>query len=351
MRILVLGDSYCPAAALERAFGSLSGHVVTFQDVRDEPAWHPSTPSERRIREFLGTPEQVIAALDGHEVLVVQAAPVTDAVLAADPQLRLICVARGGPVNVDVAAATAAGIPVVTTPGKNATAVAELTIACMVMLARHIPVVLRHAEAGGELFVDNYEGVHWFGHDLAHMTLGLVGFGAIGSRVARRALAFEMRVLATDPFVSPEAIRAAGCEPVALDELLDRSDVVSLHARASAENRGMMDRERLGRMRPGSWLVNTARDTLVDEAALDDVLRSGHLAGAALDVASPSPNGTRHHLLTHPNVVLLPHIGGATTETLANGGLMAAAEIERFVSGQPLLNQANRDALRVGTTP
>jgi D-3-phosphoglycerate dehydrogenase len=349
MRILVLGDSYCPATALERAFGSLSGHEVSFRDVRDEPGWQPSTPSELRIREFLGTPEQVIEALDSHEVLVVQGAPVTDAVLAANPQLRLICVARGGPVNVDVAAATAAGIPVVTTPGKNATAVAELTIACMVMLARHIPEVLRHADAGGELFIDNYEGAHWFGHDLAHMTLGLVGFGAIGSRVARRALAFDMRVLATDPFVAPEAIRAAGCEPVALDDLLDRSDVVSLHARASADNRGLMDRERIGRMRAGSWLVNTARDTLVDEAALDDALRSGHLAGAALDVASPSPNGTRHRLLAHPNVVLLPHIGGATTETLANGGHMAVAEIERFASGQPLLNLANRDALRVAT--
>ncbi len=111
---------------------------------------------------------------------MVQGAPVTDEVLAANPQLRLICVARGGPVNVDVAAATIAGVPVVTTPGKNATAVAELTIACMVMLARRIPEVLRHAEAGGELFIDNYEGAHWFGHRLAVRALGVVGFGAIG---------------------------------------------------------------------------------------------------------------------------------------------------------------------------
>ncbi len=211
--------------------------------------------------------------------------------------------------------------------------------------------MLRHADGGGELFVDNYEGAHWFGHDLAHMTLGLVGFGAIGSRVARRALAFDMQVLVSDPFVAPEAIRAADCEPVSLDELLHRSDVVSLHARATADNQGLLDRARLARMRAGSWLINTARDTLVDEAALDEALRTGHLAGAALDVASPSPSGTRHRLLAHPNVVLLPHIGGATAETLANGGHMAAAEIERFARGEALLNLANRDALRVGAPP
>jgi len=346
-----VGDSYCSSAALSPSFHALTAHEVTFRDVLDAPEWRPTTASELRIREFLGTPDQVLAALDGHDVLVVQGAPVTDRVLAANPQLRLICVARGGPVNVDVAAASAAGIPVVTTPGKNATAVAELTIACMVMLARHIPVVLRHADAGGELFIDNYEGAHWFGHDLAAMTLGLVGFGAIGSRVARRAAAFEMRVLATDPFVDPATIRAAGCEPVSLDDLLERSDVVSLHARATADNKGLLDRSRLARMRPGSWLINTARDTLVDEVALDDALRSGHLAGAALDVASPSPAGTRHRLLDHPDVVLLPHIGGATMETLANGGRMAAEEIERFANGEPLRNLANRDVLRVGTTP
>ena len=347
MRILILGDSYCPASVLARAFTTLPGHEVTLRDVLDEPDWQPSTGSELRIREFLGSPARVIEALDGHDVLVVQGAPVTDAVLAAAPQLKLICVARGGPVNVDVVAATAAGIPVVTTPGKNAVAVAELTIACMVMLARRIPEVFRHADASGELYVDNYEGAHWFGHDLAGHTLGLIGFGAIGSRVAARALAFEMTVLAHDPFVAPDTIAAAGCESVSLDDLLDRSDVVSLHARATPDNTGLLGRERLARMRRGSWLINTARDTLVDESALDDALTSGHLAGTALDVASPAPGGTRHRLLDHPNVLLLPHIGGATFETLANGGRMAAEEIERFANGLPLRNLANRAALEV----
>ena len=135
MRILVLGDSYCPSLSLRPAFEDLPGHDVMFVDVIDEPSWRPSTPSEQHLREYLGSPAQVIAAYGGQEVLVVQGAPVTDAVIAAAPELRLICVTRGGPVNVDIGAATARGIPVVTTPGKNATAVAELTIAAMIIVA------------------------------------------------------------------------------------------------------------------------------------------------------------------------------------------------------------------------
>jgi D-3-phosphoglycerate dehydrogenase len=322
------------------------GHAVTYGDVIDEPAWQPTSPSEMKLKEYLGSPAQVIAALEGHDVLVVQGAPVSDEVIAAAPELRLICVARGGPVNVDLEAASARGIPVVTTPGKNATAVAELTIALMIMLARRIPECLRHVEAGGEVYVENYEGARWFGHDLAGHTLGLIGYGQIGRRVAVRALALDMRVLAHDPFVDSSVMVADGVVPVAdLDELVAEADFVSLHARATADDRGMIDAARFARMRPGTFFINTARDILVDEDALDAALRSGHLAGAGLDIASPSPAGSRHRLLASPNVILLPHVGGATVETLANGGRLAAAEIERLASGQPLVNVANRAAL------
>jgi D-3-phosphoglycerate dehydrogenase / 2-oxoglutarate reductase len=345
VRILVLGDSYCSQLSLRPALQELPGHEVTFADVVDDPTWRPTTPSERRLREYLGSPAQVIAALDDHDVLVVQAAPVSDAVLEADPQLRLVCVARGGPVNVDIDAATARGIPVVTTPGKNATAVAELTIAAMVMIARHLPAALGHVLGGGELYVDNYEGARWFGHELAAHTLGLIGFGQVGRRVASRALAFEMRVLAHDPYLDAATIREHGAEPADLDSLLAASDFVSLHARATPENRGMLGPAEFARMRNGAYLVNTARDLLVDEDALDAALASSRLGGVALDVASPTVEDRPHPLLRFPNVLLLPHVGGATFETLANGGRMAAAEIERFASGRPLLNVANPQAL------
>jgi phosphoglycerate dehydrogenase-like enzyme len=328
-------------SSLAPAFERLTGHDVTLADVVDEPAWHPVSSSEQRIKELLGSPDQVIAALDGHEILVVQAAPVTDRVLDANPNLKLVCVARGGPVNVDVDAATARGIPVVTTPGKNATAVAELTIAAMIMLARRIPEALRHIHAGGELYVDNYEGANWFGQELDGKTLGLIGFGQIGRRVAERAAALGMLIVAHDPFLDSATVREHGAEAATLDELLAGADHVSLHARATSANRGLIGEREIALMKRGAFFVNTARDILVDEDALHAALASGHLGGAALDVASPAPAGQPHRLLAFPNVLLLPHIGGATYETLANGGRMAAAEIERFAAGRPLVNLAN----------
>jgi len=346
LRILVVGDSFCPASALTGAFASLSeDHEVDYVDVVDEPTWVPRTPSELRIRELQGTPEQLIDALDRHEVLVLQGAPVTDAVLDAAPALRLVCCVRGGPVNVDVAAATERGIPVVTTPGKNADAVAELTIAFMIMLARRLPEVVRYVEGGGEFAHDNYEGARWFGHDLAGHTVGLVGYGQIGSRVASRALAFGMRVVVSDPFVEPEAIRAGGARPVDLDELLAVADFVSLHARATKDNRGLIGQSQIAAMKAGAFLINTARDTLVDEAAVVDALAAGHLAGAAVDLVSPSPATGLHPLLAFPNVIITTHIGGATHETLHHGGEMAADEIRRYLAGEPLRNVANGGGL------
>jgi D-3-phosphoglycerate dehydrogenase len=348
MKILVVGDSYCPWRTLGPAIQGLSDHhEVTCFDVVDEPEWRPGTPSESKIREYLGSPSQVIEALDGHEVLVVQGAPVTDAVMDASPPLKLVCVARGGPVNVDIAAATERGIAVTTTPGKNAQAVAELTIAFLVMLARRLPEVSRYLEGGGELARDNYEGAKWMGHDLDGHMLGLVGFGQVGSKVARIATAMGMAVVVYDPFVPAEKIAGSGARPVGLEELLATSDFVSIHARASADNRGLIGRAQIESMRPGACLVNTARDTLLDEDAVYDALRSGHLAGAAFDVvkapdlSKPPELGRRHRLLDAPNVVLATHVGGATYETMAHGGEMAAAEIERLAAGETLKYLAN----------
>jgi D-3-phosphoglycerate dehydrogenase len=342
VRILVVGDSYCPSLMLREVLARLDGlHELTFRDVVDEADWTPQSPSERRIREFLGSPRQVIAFLDRPDVLVVQGAPVTDGVLAAAPRLGLVCCARGGPVNVDVAAATERGIPVVTTPGKNADAVAELTLAFFIVLARRLSEVIRYVEGGGAFGHDNYEGARWFGHDLAGRVLGLIGYGQVGRRVAVRARAFGMHVIAHDPFVEPTVMRDVGVEPAGLAALLGRSDFVSLHARATADNRGLIGHGQLALMKPGAFLVNTARDSLIDEDAVLSALRAGRLAGVALDVASPSPRTGRHPLLDHPNVLITPHIGGATFETLSHGATMVAEEIERFAAGLPLRNLAN----------
>jgi D-3-phosphoglycerate dehydrogenase / 2-oxoglutarate reductase len=346
MRILIVGDSYFPSSAYRPAFARLAdGHSLTFVDLAEDPTWTPRTPSELTLRETDGSPDAVIAALDRHDVLVVQGAPVSDAVLDAAPDLRLVCCARGGPVNIDLAAATERGIPVVTTPGKNAEAVADLTIAFIVMLARRLPEVIRHVEGGGEFGHDNYEGRQWFGRDLAALTLGLVGFGQVGRRVATRARAFGMRVIAHDPYVAAEAMVEGGAEAVDLQTLVASADVISLHARAGADHRHLIGPNEIAHMKEGSYLINTARDTLVDESALADGLASGRLAGIALDLVSPSPPTGLHPLLAFPNAIITTHIGGATFETLHHASEMVVAEIERLAAGEPPVNVANRAGL------
>jgi D-3-phosphoglycerate dehydrogenase len=343
VRIVIIGDAYFPSDAFREAFGALGArHELHYADVIDEPGWTPSSQSERALMEYSGTPAQVIAAAGDCDVIVVQGAPVSDAVLAATPSLRLIGCARGGPVNVDVAAASARGIPVVTTPGKNADAVAELTVACMVMLARRLPEIVRYVDRGGEFGHDNYEGARWFGHDLAGHTLGLIGFGQVGRRVAARARAFEMNVVVFDPLVDGATIEAAGCRPAEFADLLATADVISLHARATPDNHGLIGEAEIAVMKHGAYLINTARDVLVDEGALIHGLRSGQLGGAALDLVSPSPAVGRHPLLAFPNVLITPHVGGATHETLHRAAEMLAAEVGRLHARQPLVNVANR---------
>jgi D-3-phosphoglycerate dehydrogenase len=342
MRILILGDSYFPSSAYRQAFEVLAErHELTYIDLVDDPGWVPRSPSELRLRETFGSPEAVVGALDRHEVLVLQGAANSDAVLDAATALRAVCCARGGAVYVDLAAATGRGLPVVTTPGKYAEAVADLTIGFIIMLARRLPEVVQHVEGGGVFGHDNYEGSRWFGHDLAGRTLGLVGVGQVGRRVAKRALAFGMRVVAHDPFLPGAAIAEAGAEAVELGALVATSDVISLHARATADNRHLIGHAEVARMKPGCLLINTARDTLVDEEALAAGLASGQLAGAALDLVSPSPLMGRHPLLAFPNVIITTHVGGATFETLQHAAEMIAAEIERLVAGERLVNVAN----------
>jgi D-3-phosphoglycerate dehydrogenase len=320
-----------PSRYFRAAFGGLDGHVIRYADVNAAPPPAAPTPSEAKLREYLGSPGELIARMDGIDVLAVHGAPVTDAVLDASPALKLVCCARGGPVNVDVEAASERGLPLALSPGKNAEAVADLTLAFLVMLARGIPRAQRFLDDGGRL-KDNWDGARFIGRDLRGQTLGLVGLGNVGRRVALRARAFGMDVLAFDPYVHTDE----GVDT--LDELLARADFVSLHARATSENTRLFDAARFAQMKPGACFVNTARESLVDEGALDEALASGRLAGAALDVVETNAPEGRHPLLRHDNVVITPHIGGATRETLAQGAEMVAEEIARFAAGEPLVN-------------
>ena len=332
VRVLVVGDVYMPASIFSTALAGLGAAVaVTELQIHGLDVPPPRTESERGLREYIGDPADLAAAVAGHEVLVVHGAPVTAEVLDAAP-LRLVCCARGGPVNVDVDAATARGIPVTSAPGRNAEAVAELTVAFALMLIRGVPASARYLVSGGQYAGSVFEGREFIGGEASSMTLGLVGLGNVGRQVAARALALGFSVLGYDP-VPPAAI-PLGSALVGFEELLSRSDIISVHARVTSDNRHLFDTSTFARMPPGSFFINTARESLVDEEALRRALASGALAGAALDVTEPRPAGDRHPLLDLPNVIITPHIGGATRETLRRGAEMTAGAVARLVAGE-----------------
>ncbi len=328
VRVLAAGDPFMPAGLFTAALGGLGDAVsVTELEIADAAPG----PAAAAVREYLGDPAELAAAVAGHDVLLVHGAPVTAAVLDAAP-LRLVCCARGGPVNVDVAAASARGIPVTNAPGRNAEAVAELTIAFALMLIRGVPAAARFLVDGGQHGGSTYEGGQFLGGEAASMTLGLVGLGNVGREVAARGRALGFRMLGYDP--APLGTVPPGVTLTGLDDLLSRSDLVSLHARATDDNRHMFGPAAFARMPRGAFFINTARESLVDEDALAGALASGTLAGAALDVAERRPAGDRHPLLDLPNVIITPHIAGATRETLRRGAEMAAAAVARLISGE-----------------
>jgi phosphoglycerate dehydrogenase-like enzyme len=230
----------------------------------------------------------------------------TEEVLAACPPLRLIAVSGTGTDNIDLAAAARRGVLVCNTPEANSDSVAEHTWALLLSLARGLRPMEERLRAG--------EWWHHYGVELRGKTLGLVGLGRIGRRVAAMGNGFGMRVVAWSYTPDEQRARAAGVELVALAELLEVADVVSLHLRLSDRSRALLDEAALRRLKPTALLVNTARGALVDELALARLLQEGHLAGAALDCYSGEPLPLDHPLRAAPNTLLIPHAGWMTRE-------------------------------------
>ena len=315
-RVLAIGDAFVPADVFREALQGLERadvRVTQIDDLFPVPLDEPT-----RISEYVGSPADVASVLGDAELLLVHAAPVTAAVLDAGPSLRVVGCARGGPVNVDVDAATERGLTVVRAPGRNVEAVAELTLLLMIALARKVRAAMDSVQES-QLGASVIEGAPYLGRELGGRTLGVVGCGRVGTRVIEFARALGMTIVAYDPHVPDETIRAAGASPVPFDELLGRADVVSLHARATPDTENMFGAEQFASMREDALFVNAARETLVDEAALLGTLEAGRLGGAALDVMRPRSGGSRSPLLERPDTIVLPHIGGATREAGLNG--------------------------------
>jgi D-3-phosphoglycerate dehydrogenase len=295
------------------------------------------------VDEASGTEEQVIEALGDAEALVTQLAPVTEKVLRSTDALKVVVCTRGGPVNVNVDAASERGVAVCYAPGRNAPAAAEYALGLMLAAMKRITDA--HASLSSGEWRGDFYAYEECGMELDGATVGLVGFGAIGSRVARVLVAFGAEVLVHDPFVEEARVEEIGGRLVGLDELLESSRVVSLHARLTDDTHGMIGAQQISSTPRGTVIVNTARGGLLDYEALCDALESGHLGAAALDVydEEPPPDGSR--LYTVPNLVLSPHIAGATKETVHRAARIAAEEIGRYARGEKLVNVANREAV------
>lgn len=330
-RLLLAGDHFVTADALFREIAAACpAHALETR--RIDLAW-PILPfsAVAEVDEASGSEDDMIAALAGAEICVTQMAPFTRRVIEAADALKLICVTRGGPVNVNLEAAREKGIAVCAAPGRNAVATAEHTIALMLAALRQIPA--RHADImSGDWRSDCYT-LEKSGFELGGTNVGLVGYGAVGRIVARILRGFDARVLVYDPFAKIDP--NDGVRQIAnLNDLLAQSKVISLHARLTPQTRNIIAAEQIARLPHGSVLVNAARGALLDYDAVCDALDSRHLAAAAFDVfpQEPLPSGSR--LRSTPKIVMTPHLAGATKETADRAARIAAGQVAAWLDGR-----------------
>jgi D-3-phosphoglycerate dehydrogenase len=350
MKIAIVGDAFVHASFFAHAL-TTHFHAAKLLQAGEELAFAtlqtgwPDVPqiNNDEIREYVGNFYEIVALAQDAQVLVTHVGPLTSAMLQLLPDLQIIGCCRGGPVNINVAAATARRIPVVNAPARNAQAVIEFTLGVMLAECRGISRAHKALSQGiwqGEIY--RYEQA---GRELQGQTIGLVGFGAIAQGLIPYLKPFNLRILAFDPYVPPERAAALGVELVDLPTLLGAADIVSIHARVTPQTTGLMGATEFAQMKPGAYFINTARGPLVDYAALYAALAGGHLGGAALDTFAVEPPPADWPLLALPNVTVTPHIAGASREAARRGAEIVAQDIANFFAGQPLHHCVNREVL------
>ncbi len=291
------------------------------------------------------TPEQLIARIGEYDGLAIRSSTkVTKAILDAATNLKVIGRAGIGVDNVDIPYASTKGVVVMNTPFGNSITTAEHAIALMFALARQIPEANAQTQAG--LWPKN----GFMGVEVTGKTLGLIGAGNIGSIVASRALGLKMKVVAYDPFLTPERAIEMGVEKADLETLLAKADFITLHTPLTSETKNILSRENLGKTRKGVRIVNCARGGLIDEAALKDLMDAGHIAGAALDVFETEP-AKESPLFGTPNFICTPHLGASTTEAQVNVALQVAEQMGEFLTTGGVTNALNMPSLSAEEAP
>lgn len=314
--------------------------IFVADDVSDsglEPLRTAGFTVEKRIGL---TREELLAAVFDCDGLVVRSeTKVTEEVLNAAGSLRVIGRAGVGVDNIDVPAATIRGVVVMNAPDGNTITTAEHTIALLISLARSVP------QASSSLKAGRWERKKFIGVELQGKTLGIVGLGRIGRVVASRARAMGMLIVAYDPFIAPEQARDLEIELASLDEVYARADFLTVHTPLTAETRGLIDREVFAKMKSGARIINCARGGLVDESALYDAIKSGKIAGAALDVFTQEPPPPDHPLLALDQVIVTPHLGASTTEAQEGVAFTVAEQMRDYLLGGALRGAVNVPAL------
>jgi D-3-phosphoglycerate dehydrogenase len=343
-KISIIGDLFMLSDMFEQA---ILDRCRLFEiEIRKHDFPWPDSPMEHGyaalgmdgLKEYMGSADEVVSLTGDAEILVTHLAPLSASIMDRLPQLKLVAVSRGGPVNIDMQAARQRGITIVNTPGRNASAVAEFTIGAILAETRNITKghdALRRGEWRGDLYRADRAG-----DELSEMTVGLIGYGEVGRRVVKLLKAFGCRILVSDPYaqISADDLRD-GVIQASLERLLGESDVVSLHPRVTAETTKMINAETLAQMKKGAYLVNTARGPLLDYEALYDALAGCHLRGAMLETFSVEPVPADWPLLQLPNVTLTPHIAGASVKTVRIAAGLAAEEVRRYLAGEPAVNR------------
>lgn len=343
-KVAIIGDNFMLPTVFEEKLQAQCEQDMQIRLLKqpwpDEAMEHGyATKGMEGLKEYMGDPDEICDFIDDAELLVTHLAPVSSGMLEQLPGLKFIAVSRGGPVNIDMQAAREHAIRVVNTPGRNASAVAEFALGAILAETRNIRVGhegLRQADWQGHLYRFDQTG-----KELSELTVGVIGYGNIGTRIVSLLQAFGSRILVSDPYVQLSAEHLnSGVQLVAFDDLLKQSDVVTMHARVTAETTQMMNADAFAKMKDDALFVNTARGPLVNYDDLYHALESKQIGAAMLETFAIEPVPADLPLLQLPNVTLTPHIAGASVKTVTYAAEQAAIEVDRYFKGLSALNSA-----------